>query len=145
MAFMNADAARRPAEPGQQAAEEQPLYVQRNVVRVGLKQGAGFLQAGPYFPKVFFGKGAVEPPTVPDQQPVDVRIAAQQNVGGGAYQPGDMTVRAKTPEIVRYGCGMQDVADGAEPRYEDAGAGRDTGDCVLHEYSLLLAFWVSIR
>lgn len=124
MALVDADAARRAAHARQNAREEEPLYVERDVEFVLVQQRLGLPERLTDGVQVEMRCRLVERPAVPDEQAVDVGVVFEQDARRRAHEPGDVAVRHEPLEVVDDGRRVQHVADGAEAHDEDARAVR---------------------
>ena len=122
MAFVDADAALRTGEAREDAGQEEPLEVERDVERVRLQQRARFFELVPAAAQVEVRARLVHRAAVPDEQAVDVGIRFEQQACGRAREPGDFGIGEQAAQIVDDARDVEHVADGADADDEDAQA-----------------------
>ena len=125
VALVDTDATLAAGEQGEDAREEEALYVEDCIKGAVLfEESAGCSEGFESPAKLAPCDSFVKFPPVPAEDFVHIGIAPQEVIGGRAAEPGKMRIRQEEFQIVRHGGGMEHIPDGGEAYQEDAGAGR---------------------
>ena len=119
----HANAARRTRKTRENARQEEILHVERDVKAARHEKRASLTEQAKSLQKAPVCHGAIEGPSIPDEQLVDLRACGEKFVGGRTREPRDMRHRQRTAKRTRNGRRMKHVADGAQAYDEDACAG----------------------
>ena len=117
--LVDADAARGAAHAGQQAGQEEVLYVEGNIEMMSGQELAGFAESSFGREEMPAGNGAVKGRAIPYKQLIDIGVAAQELTGGRTDQPGQMGRRTAALQAAGHGRRVQDVANRAQPDDEE--------------------------